>query len=139
MRDVYSRSKTGILGVKKASAMEYYEVNQMKIDTPYNPELEKIHEAFTMLLGKPYRSIIVSAVDGTRKSNSKYRCAVYQSDRVSLVEKSATKVTHSEFDFSTKEFNSTLSDLAPFETFTQTLSDLIQKIQKGKATLLKKL
>lgn len=112
----------------------------MKIaDSENNSELEKIHETFSTLLDSPYNSLIVSTVDGTRKSNSRYKCAIYQPDKVSLVEKSARSIVRAEFNFTTREFSSTLPDIQPLATFTQTLSDLIQKVQKGKATLLKKM
>jgi hypothetical protein len=112
--------------------------------TPIEPtepmdDIEKVRQQLSTLLDPEFSRLIVSAVAGTRVSNSRYHCAIYTAEKISLIEKTKNKSSTCEFNFNTQQFDSN-SDDSPqsLGTFTQKLMELLEKAHAGKATILKK-
>ncbi len=104
-------------------------------------QLEKLRTQLSDLLQPEFSSLVLSSVAGTRASNSRYHCAIFTSEKVSLVERSSRQSAKFEFNFETHQFESDpcADPSLALGTFTQKLAELIAKVHTGKATIKKNL
>ena len=104
-------------------------------------QLEKLRTQLSDLLQPDFSSLVLSSVAGTRTSNNQYHCAIFTSEKVSLVERSSRQSSKFEFNFDTHTFESDQSSdpIVALGTFNKKLAELSAKVHTGKATIKKNL
>ncbi|NBV83229.1 hypothetical protein EBR57_03805 [bacterium] len=110
-----------------------------KLNSSEIEQIQQLKGQLSGLLEPDFSSLVLSSVAGTRTSNSRYHCAIFTAEKLSLVERSSKQSTTFEFNFGTEtlETDAVIDPGIVVGTFTQKLSELIQKAQTGKATLKK--